>query len=160
MSGGPVKAAELPKGVEGRALCRWCSLEVPKGRQTFCSAFCVEEWRLRSNPGYLREKTLNRDKGMCASCGVDTLAAWLELRRSRGPKRLKMLAHWGLKSLTRKTLWDADHIVPVIEGGGECDLENIRTLCLLCHRVVTAQLRERRSQKASIAPGRGQQQDP
>ena len=43
----------------------------------------------------------------------------------------------------RKSLWDADHILPVTEGGGECDLDNIRTLCLRCHRVVTAQLRER-----------------
>ena len=43
----------------------------------------------------------------------------------------------------RKSLWDADHILPVTEGGGECDLDNIRTLCLRCHRAVTAQLRER-----------------
>jgi 5-methylcytosine-specific restriction endonuclease McrA len=50
---------------------------------------------------------------------------------------------WGLVRLDRKTLWDADHIVPVAEGGGECDLGNVRTLCLHCHRVVTATLRER-----------------
>jgi 5-methylcytosine-specific restriction enzyme A len=31
----------------------------------------------------------------------------------------------------------------VTEGGGECDLDNIRTLCLRCHRTVTARLRER-----------------
>jgi 5-methylcytosine-specific restriction endonuclease McrA len=43
----------------------------------------------------------------------------------------------------RKSLWDADHIVPVAEGGGECDLSNLRTLCLKCHRVRTAELRER-----------------
>ena len=43
----------------------------------------------------------------------------------------------------RKSLWDADHILPVTEGGGECDLDNIRTLCLRCHRAATAQLRER-----------------
>jgi len=43
----------------------------------------------------------------------------------------------------RRSLWDADHIIPVVEGGGECDLENIRTLCLRCHRVATAQLHER-----------------
>jgi hypothetical protein len=33
----------------------------------------------------------------------------------------------------------------VVEGGGECDLENIRTLCLRCHRAATAELRARRS---------------
>jgi 5-methylcytosine-specific restriction protein A len=30
-----------------------------------------------------------------------------------------------------------------VEGGGECDLENIRTLCLLCHRLQTTELRRR-----------------
>lgn len=52
-----------------------------------------------------------------------------------------MLEKWGLRTLNRRTLWDADHIVPVVEGGGECDLSNIRTLCLRCHREVTAALR-------------------
>jgi 5-methylcytosine-specific restriction enzyme A len=41
-------------------------------------------------------------------------------------------------------LWDADHIVPVVEGGGECDLANLQTLCLKCHRERTAALRKRR----------------
>ena len=42
-----------------------------------------------------------------------------------------------------RSLWDADHILPVAEGGGECDLENLRTLCLRCHRAATRELRER-----------------
>jgi hypothetical protein len=33
--------------------------------------------------------------------------------------------------------------VPVAEGGGECDLSNMRTLCLRCHRAATAALRTR-----------------
>ena len=58
-------------------------------------------------------------------------------------KRLRSLEHWGLERLNRKTLWEADHILPVAEGGGECDLENIRTLCLICHRKQTRELRSR-----------------
>lgn len=54
---------------------------------------------------------------------------------------MKLQAEWGTN---RKSLWDADHIVPVVEGGGECDLSNIRTLCLRCHRAMTAALRARR----------------
>ena len=53
------------------------------------------------------------------------------------------MRHWGLKARVRSSLWDADHIVPVVEGGGECELENLRTLCLRCHRVETLRLRER-----------------
>jgi HNH endonuclease len=44
--------------------------------------------------------------------------------------------------------WAADHIVPVVEGGGECGIENIRTLCLGCHASVTKELRVRLKQSA------------
>jgi 5-methylcytosine-specific restriction endonuclease McrA len=39
--------------------------------------------------------------------------------------------------------WEADHIVPVVEGGGQCGLDGYRTLCLKCHKVETAKLRKR-----------------
>jgi 5-methylcytosine-specific restriction protein A len=142
MPGGWADRHALPKGAAGRNLCRWCNLEVPKGRVTFCSAWCVEEWRLRSDPGYIRQKVLERDRGVCAACGIDCLQAERHLKRLRGAARLKALLDWGTGS--RKSLWDADHIVPVVEGGGECDLQNIRTLCLKCHRQATAELRQRR----------------
>lgn len=144
MPGGWANRNQLAKGPNGRRLCRWCNLEVPKRRQTFCSDWCVEEWRLRTDPGYLREKVLERDRGICAGCGVDCLSAWLHLKRLRGAARLKAYTDWGVRPTYRKSLWDADHIVPVVEGGGECDLANIRTLCLKCHRAATAELRQRR----------------
>jgi len=103
----------------------------------------VHEWKLRSQPAYLREKVLLRDRGICANCRVDTLSAYRRLRRSRAGARKSQLEHWGLKKHSRKSLWDADHIQPVAEGGGECDLANIRTLCLRCHRTTTSELRER-----------------
>ena len=143
MQGGWVDRESLPRGENGRALCRWCRLEVPKGRQTFCSEWCVEQWKLRTDPGFLREKVLERDQGICASCGVDAIAAFTQLKRSRGTARLKLMQHWGLARLNRSSLWDADHIVAVAEGGGECDLDNLRTLCLRCHRRVTLELRRR-----------------
>lgn len=146
MKGGWVDRKAVPRGPNGRGLCRWCSLEVPKGRFTFCSADCVHEWKLRSQPAYLREQVLLRDRGKCSECGTDALAAARQLRYARGAKRLALLQHWGLKARTRKSLWDADHIVPVSEGGGECDLGNIRTLCLHCHRRATLQLRNRKRQ--------------
>ena len=143
MQGGRVRRTAVPRGANGRGLCRWCGLEVPPRRFTFCSAYCVHEWRLRSQPAYLREQVLLRDKGMCCGCGADTLLELRRLRRSRGERRLQLMARWGLKTRMRKTLWDADHILPVVEGGGECDLANIRTLCLCWHRAATAALRER-----------------
>jgi 5-methylcytosine-specific restriction enzyme A len=118
-------------------------MEVPARRFTFCSEYCVHEWKLRSQPGYVREQIFQRDRGRCAHCGVDAIREHSKLKRSRGAAREALMRHWGLKTKVRKSLWDADHILPVAEGGGECDLDNIRTLCLRCHRSVTLQLRER-----------------
>jgi 5-methylcytosine-specific restriction endonuclease McrA len=118
---------------------------------TFCSDWCVHEWRLRTDPGYLREQVFERDGGICAVCGLNTAAEWQRLKRLRAAKKVGLLRDWGLKSLKRSSLWDADHIVPVAEGGGECDLSNIRTLCLKCHRKVTAELRERLKDKLKYA---------
>jgi 5-methylcytosine-specific restriction enzyme A len=150
MPGGFVQRNALPKGSNGRGLCRWCALEVPPRRFTFCSDYCVHEWRLRTNPAYVREQVFLRDKGICALCRTDTIKAYRVLKRSGGLRREELLAHWGLKRINRRTLWDADHILPVAEGGGECDLENIRTLCLRCHRLSTLELRARLISKRSV----------
>jgi 5-methylcytosine-specific restriction enzyme A len=143
MRGGWVDRKSVPRGPNGRGLCRWCSLEVPARRFTFCSEYCVHEWKLRTQPGYLRDQILRRDGGICAHCGLDTIKEHRRLKRARGSGRAALMRHWGFDTRMRKSLWDADHILPVTEGGGECDLDNIRTLCLRCHRAVTAQLRER-----------------
>ena len=132
-------------GAHGRPLCRWCRMEIlAKRRRTFCSEYCVHQWRLRSDPGYLRDQVFLRDKGVCGLCGTDTVAAYAELKRSRGKVRGELLEVWGMRSVAaRRSLWDADHVRAVAEGGGECDLDNLRTLCLCCHREVTADLRRR-----------------
>ena len=156
MPGGRVFHSQLPQGENGRALCRWCAMEVPRGRRTFCSDWCVHEWRLRTDPGYLRQEVFARDRGRCSLCEIDAIEAYRRLKRARGASRKGMLHYWGLKSVTRKSLWDADHILPVCEGGGECDLANLRTLCLACHRDVTGQLQSRLRRAAHLmrcAPG-------
>jgi 5-methylcytosine-specific restriction enzyme A len=145
MPGGYVDRDKLPKGPNGRCLCRWCGLEVPHGRLTFCSEWCVEEWRLRTDPNHLRERVFQRDRGICARCGLDCVAQLRYVKRLRGAARTRALREW--KPGARKSLWDADHIIPVIEGGGECDLSNMQTLCLKCHRLLTAELRARLAQK-------------
>jgi 5-methylcytosine-specific restriction enzyme A len=111
-------------------MCRWCGAEVPPKRFTFCGPACVHEWKLRTDSGYLREKVFERDRGVCALCGVDTVQLRKNKRKLDYKARRKFEEEWG----TRKHLWDADHILPVAKGGGECDLSNMRTLCVLCHR--------------------------
>ena len=127
--------------------CRWCGGAAPRGRFTFCGPACVHEWRLRTDPGYLREQVFARDHGVCALCGIDTEALRRNKRKLDFAARRQFEKQWG----TRRSLWDADHILPVAEGGGECDLSNMRTLCLRCHRAATAVLfRRLRTAKPEI----------
>jgi 5-methylcytosine-specific restriction protein A len=145
LPGGRTTRQALPLGPNNLPLCRWCDLEIiARRRRTFCSEYCVHQWRLRTDPGYLRDQVFARDQGICAVCHIDTIAAYNALKRARGPARAAGLRLYGMKSITtRRSLWDADHIRPVAEGGGQCDLDNLRTLCLLCHREATYQLRMR-----------------
>jgi 5-methylcytosine-specific restriction protein A len=147
LPGGRTTRKALSLGPNNLPLCRWCDLEIlAKRRRTFCSDYCVHQWRLRTDPGYLRDQVFARDHGICAVCQIDTIAAYNALKRARGPARAAGLHLYGMKSITtRRSLWDADHIRPVAEGGGQCDLDNLRTLCLLCHREATARLRTRLS---------------
>lgn len=120
-------------------VCRYCGGPVAKPRRTFCSGRrakfsypegdeiaipgegCVHEHCIRSNPGYARQCVFVRDRGACAVCG-----------RVCG----------GLRGR-----WEMDHIVPVVEGGGACGLENLRTLCPDHHREATAALAKRRADR-------------
>ena len=46
--------------------------------------------------------------------------------------------------LAGRTLWEADHIVPIVDGGDPFDPANLRTLCIACHeRETSRQARER-----------------
>lgn len=67
------------RGPNGRAFCRWCGTEVPKGRQTWCSDQCVTDYRVRSDPGFARAQVLKRDRGVCAECGLDTVVLEREI---------------------------------------------------------------------------------
>jgi 5-methylcytosine-specific restriction endonuclease McrA len=130
-------------GGKKRLPCRWCGVGVAGRRRTFCSDSCVHEWKLRTDPSYLREQVFRRDKGVCAACRLDTESLRKDKRKLDYNARRQFEKDWG----SRRHLWDADHIVPVVEGGGECDLSNMRTLCLKCHREATvALLRRRRSE--------------
>jgi 5-methylcytosine-specific restriction protein A len=152
LPGGRTKQHTLPRGPNNLPLCRWCDLEIlAKRRRTFCSDYCVHQWRLRTDPGYLRDQVFARDRGICAACQADTLAIYNALKRARGAARLAGLSLYGMKSIAaRRSLWDADHIRPVAEGGGQCDLDNLRTLCLPCHREATTELHRRlRKQKTA-----------
>jgi hypothetical protein len=45
-------------------------------------------------------------------------------------------------------LWQMDHIIPVTEGGGgDCGLNNLRTLCVPCHKRVSKENAARQAKR-------------
>ncbi|MBV8208146.1 MAG: HNH endonuclease [Acidobacteria bacterium] len=141
--GGWADPKRISRGPNGRALCRWCGTEVRPPRRTFCGETCVHHWRMRTSPAYVREQVFRRDRGVCALCGEDTMARSRSLRKLPWRARRRRCQELGIPYLRLRSPWDADHIVPVCEGGGQCSLENFRTLCIPCHQRVTGELRVR-----------------
>ena len=120
------------RGTNGRGACLVCEGDITgKQRSTFCSKGCSEAFYVKSRPDHARLRVFERDHGICAKCHKDVFNGTGRKPRARGTG----------------DLWQADHIVPVVEGGGECTLENFRTLCTVCHLEETAALRKRLAAK-------------
>jgi len=147
-TGGWADPEQLPRGPNGRPLCRRCQVEIVKGsgRRTFCSETCVVEWKIRTQPEFAAEQLHVRDRGVCVTCRRDCEALFRKIRVTKRALREKRMAELGLPAhlLKRRRYWEVDHIQPVVEGGGSCGLENLRTLCWECHRKATRELAVRR----------------
>lgn len=154
--------------------CRECAGPLPPRKRSFCGPACIERWSIRASSAYAASKVLERDHGVCQQCKVDCVALLRELnellRQQRHQERSNAYPHeppysfelegdgvfaatvreLGLKgdrALLRRRLWEADHVVPVVEGGGSCGLEGLRTLCWRCHQHATAELARRRAER-------------
>lgn len=138
------------RGSNGERLCFWCEKPVPPPKRSFCTQACVHEWRLRTDSGYVRQCLVIRDKEICVLCKVDCnhlQKKLILLFQTNKDEFLKESRGLKIESRLYKTLWDADHITAVCEGGGESGLDNFRTLCLWCHRQQTNLLLARRAKK-------------
>ena len=135
------------RDAQGKAICRWCRGPVAPPRRTFCGEACVHEWKIRSSPWYVRREVKKRDKGVCRLCGLDVLTAHREWGRRKPPAGDRAARRQWRAERPR---WEADHIVPVADGGGECGLENYRLLCRPCHIRVTQSWRTQRTASRRI----------
>jgi 5-methylcytosine-specific restriction endonuclease McrA len=136
----------LPINAEGYRECRYCHKSVKPPKRSFCSNECVHEYRLRSDGTYLRLNVFERDHGICAICNIDTkdIAKKLLSTDKTDPSYDKILEEYKISKKRKITpgklgggLWDADHIVCVKDGGGCSGLDNLRTLCISCHKIIT-----------------------
>jgi 5-methylcytosine-specific restriction protein A len=139
-----ISANELPRTQDNLPCCRWCGKGVNKPRRTICSNECQHELLLRISNRYIRDCLFLRDKGICCMCNTDTKKIANQALKISNEEKNDFLKSHNI-SLKRKIwirkhgggLWDADHIIPVKDGGGLCGLDNLRTLCISCHKNVT-----------------------
>lgn len=135
-------------------ICARCKIDTDKEKVKWREIVRLWEWlgraefKLRYNfdnpgavlftrfiPPYDRERSVRLHRGIEE-----------DLQKAIGRRRVS--GHW----------WEAHHILAVAEGGGVgCGLEGYETLCLPCHKVETAALRQRLKRKplqtVPILPG-------
>jgi 5-methylcytosine-specific restriction enzyme A len=145
-----IPALDLPKSEKGYNLCRYCNKEVLPPRKTMCSPECVHQILLRTSNKYLRSCIFLRDKGICSLCNIDTKQIAKDILNAKNiEERTELIKKYQIPKNRRiwikkcgGGLWDADHILPVMKGGGCSDLDNLRTLCIICHKEVTKSLKK------------------
>eukprot|EP01018_Ginkgo_biloba_P023300 Gb_30392 [translate_table: standard] len=160
---------------EGEPLCKLCQNPCLGSRaktpeyfeDLFCKLSCFEEYRMRTSQQSLREAVFSIEHGICTQCKLDChklvqciRPLSVDQRREHilkaAPdfaKHQRLLDKLALEP-AEGNAWHADHIVPVYRGGGECRLENMRTLCVICHSKITVeQQRDRRMMRARAKDG-------
>ncbi|XP_042850292.1 DNA annealing helicase and endonuclease ZRANB3 isoform X4 [Panthera tigris] len=135
----------------------------------FCSLKCQEEFWIRSNNNYLRAKVFEIEHGVCQLCNLNAQELFLRLRDAPKSQRKTLLDITWISKLPLEQLnemirnpgeghfWQVDHIKPVSGGGGQCSLDNLQTLCTVCHKERTARQAKERSQgrRQSLASKHG-----
>ncbi|PSS07955.1 Endonuclease [Actinidia chinensis var. chinensis] len=166
-SGHGKKEKEYTQGwtVTGEPLCKLCQTPCKSKNakspefleDLFCNLSCYEEYRLRTSNRFLRQELFQIERGICTNCQLNCHQLVEHIRPLSYANRQKYIEKVAPKLARHKKLhsklvrdpsegnaWHADHIVPVHLGGGECRLENVRTLCVACHADVTAAQRAQR----------------
>jgi len=146
-----IRFSDAPRGT-----CRWCGeaivyLEGAKqgkpDRRRRWHPQCVGAYNA-TDPRELRRRVRRRDRGRCAVCRLDTD----ELkRRMKGRRMWSKLCEKGF--VRRRSLWELDHIVPLIDSGSH-DLSNLQTLCVPCHRKKTVRESRQRARRDTTQLGR------
>jgi 5-methylcytosine-specific restriction endonuclease McrA len=144
--------------------CRFCRRPV-RALRTWCGSECVDAWRVAQGDGRVVRRLLwERDCGVCARCARDTKVVAGDLSGLREEAGVALLVALGWTQCSAAyalrvgrlpyTLWQADHVVPVVLGGLNV-LSNYRTLCGPCHASETRELARARARDRLSATARG-----
>ena len=155
------KAPPPVLAASGLFLCRCgCGREAHPPRKCWFSQDCVDSYMIRHSGRHLRKAVRKRDRGVCRACGLNCIklrAEMRSLRKVHGTAALQlMVAQLGLHDFKlTQSYWTADHVIPVAEGGGQCALTNLQTLCKRCHHLksvaeVARRARRKREKVANL----------
>ncbi|KAG8652420.1 hypothetical protein MANES_06G087800v8 [Manihot esculenta] len=138
--------------------CKGINAKTPEFfEDLFCNLSCYEEYRVRTSSRSLRQELFQIEHGVCMNCKLDCHQLVKTIKPLSLERRREYIVKVAPNLASRKKFidklvnnpsegnaWHADHIIPVYRGGGECRLENMRTLCVACHYDVTAAQRAER----------------
>lgn len=140
-----------------KGCCRLCRRRLPNHRRGYCTDECQSAYLMATSSQYVRLRVFEIDEGVCRGCGLDCDATEKRLwgystmqkmapksspiqRGMLAPMELRVALVTSLRSFgfvlspsKVETLWQADHIVPVVDGGSFL-IENLQTLCQVCHK--------------------------
>ena len=160
----------------GCYLCRLCKKPCLETDPHWCSEECLRKYLLISDGAYVRGQLFERDRGICSECGVnahqlnEALAVLKDdllhpllmtihpmivtTMRSEGWSNIKVRGRGCYPdAIEHSSCWEADHIQSVAEGGGQCGLENYRTLCVVCHKKMSSKQAAARARARAILRG-------
>lgn len=164
-----MKAPDAPKGT-----CRGCgATDLGKNRTRWCSNTCSDKFRELTYATFYRVSVWNRAHGRCEGCGwnlkahIAQIKKWQAMCRQQIPD-VNLATYFQFKTWISQAvakvggnaskgpslgLWEVDHIVPLIEGGLH-SLDNLRLLCIRCHKAETRALAARRRKATKDEPAR------
>ncbi|KAM4626109.1 DNA annealing helicase and endonuclease ZRANB3-like [Discoglossus pictus] len=157
---------------DGNPLCLHCQLPSAQ-RNThnaatawdtrFCSQKCQDDFLMRSSQSYMRSKVFETEHGVCQQCCLNAHELYLSVRDAPKTQRKTLLESTWMAQLplaqlnelirnpTEGLFWQVDHIKPVYGGGGQCSMENLQTLCTVCHKERTAKQAKERSRGKKLS---------
>lgn len=137
--------------------CRWCGVVAQPPRQLWCGELCRTRYLVA---GYARERdewTARHCKGRCSLCRFPVRLMELCLERRAGMPVWESEWADSLVALgynRGQRLWQVDHIVPLVDGGLN-ELENLRLLCVPCHKAETRRLKQELAERKRSGDGQG-----